>query len=211
MWVVGEIVEGEGRHSLDISWHFGQGMQMGAENVLRMKAGSIGLAMLPAEGHVWEREVRKDVWSPVYGQKAPMTVLNFGLVSEAPVEFATLLVILEQAIARPGKFWQVKGEAQESPVQAYRYESNGSKTWFFFGESENPWRAGGVSSDAKFVCWRQSEDTGLSLLFCNGTHASVESGLKLRFRRSVAWAEVTLAGGERTMFSSDLAAADEDA
>jgi hypothetical protein len=210
IYLVRDVVEGLSRHQLDISWHLAQDMQMVAEGVFRLKSGSQGLALLAPQGHGWAQEVRKDVWSPAYGEKAPMTVVNFGLATEVPAEFATLLVTLEQVSGRPGELLRLEGKAQESGVRAYRYEANGSRTSFFFAEVGRPWRLQPVSSDAQFVCWRQSENAGETLILCNGTYASVEGGPALRCRRGVVWAEVNHAGSERTVFSSDLAAIEEE-
>ena len=208
VYLVRDLLEGQGRHQVDISWHLGPELEIDADNVFRGRSNSVGLALLAAEGHGWAQEVRKAVWSPVYGQKAPMTVLNFGLASEVPVEFATLLVTLER-VARPGVFLHVKSDAQESSVEAYRYESASSTTWFFFRGAPNRWRVGKVSSDAQFACWRQGEVEQL-LWFCNGTFASVEGGLELRLRRNVAWAQATSAGEDIRLFSSDAGAFVED-
>jgi hypothetical protein len=211
IYLVRDLVEGKGRHQLDISWHLGEGLQLEMESVYRMKGASLGLAVLPVRGHGWKEDVRKDSWSPAYGLKAPMTVLNFGQICEVPAEFTTLLVILEHVVGRPGEFSQIKVDAQESGIRAFRYESAAVEAWFFCAQSENPWRVGVVSSDAKFACWRQGTDDEESLWFCNGTYAAVDGGLELRCRRNVEWAELIVAGGKRELFSSDLGAVEWDA
>ena len=57
----------------------------------------MALALMPAQGHGWAEEVRRESWSPAYGVKAPMTTLNFGAEVELPAEFSVLLVTLEEA------------------------------------------------------------------------------------------------------------------
>ena len=211
IYLVRDLVEGIGRHQLDLSWHLGEGLQMEMENLYSMKGASLGLAILPVEGHGWKEDVRKESWSPAYGLKVPMTVLSFGQVCEVPAEFATLLVTLEQVVGHPGKFSRVKVDDQEPAARAFRYESGGLNAWFYFAQSENPWHAGAVSSDARFACWKQGAGGEESLWFCKGTFAGVHGGLELRCRRSVEWAELIVAGGKRELFSSDLAAIDRDA
>ena len=211
IYLVRDVVEGTGRHQIDISWHLGDGLQMEMENVYRMKGASLGLAVLPVAGHGWKEDVRRDSWSPAYGLKAPMTVLNFGRVCEVPAEFTTLLVTLEQVVGRPGEFSEVKTDAPEAAARAFRYKSAALEAWFFFARSDSAWQAGVVSSNAKFACWSQGADDRESLWFCKGTFASVDGGLELRCRRSVEWAELIVAGGKREVFSSDQAAVDRDA
>jgi hypothetical protein len=211
IYLVRDLVEGTGRHQIDLSWHLAEGLQLEMENVYRMKGASLGLAVLPVAGHGWKEDVCKESWSPAYGQKAPMTVLNFGQVGEVPAEFTTLLVTLEQVVGHPGRFSQAKADDQGPAARAFRYESAGVDAWFCFAQSENPWHVGVVSSDAKFACWRQGPVGEESVWFSHGTFASIDGGLELRCRRSVDWAELIVAGGKRELFSSDLAAVDRDA
>jgi len=201
VYLIRDVVEGQGKHQLDISWHLGQDLQLLKEGVFRAKGASQGLALLPAQGHGWAEEVRKEYCSPVYGQKAAMTVLNFGRSATVPQEFAVLLVTLEEAHRGPGSFTRAVAQKTESPVGAYRYSSEDAEYRFWFAEPEKPWRQGVVSSDAGFVCW--SQKPGTLLILCNGSYAVVEGGLELRFGRQVSWGEVILERGRRTVFSSD--------
>ena len=77
IYLVRDVVEGQGKHRLDIPWHLGQDLQLVEEGLFRVKGASQGLALLPAQGHGWAQEVRRESWSPAYGQKAPMTVSEF--------------------------------------------------------------------------------------------------------------------------------------
>lgn len=201
MFLVRDVVEGEGKHQLDISWHLGQDLQSIGENVFRVNGTPQGLALLPARGHGWTEEVRQEACSPVYGQKAPMTVINFGTMAAVPAEFATLLVTLEEAHRSVGSFVRIVTELPDSTVSAYRYSSEDVEYSFWFGESGKPWRQGVVSSDGGFVCWSQ-KPSGM-LILCNGSYAAIEAGPELRCRHRVSWGEVTLQGSTRTVSSSD--------
>ncbi|MFZ0815689.1 MAG: alginate lyase family protein [Candidatus Sulfotelmatobacter sp.] len=202
MYLVRDIVEGQGQHQLDISWHLGQDLELLRENVFRAKGTSQGLAILPAQGHGWAKEVRNGEWSPAYGQRAPATVVNFGTTATVPAEFAFLLVVLEEAHRSPGSFVRIVASQPDSTVSEYRYTSEEAEYSFLFGEPGKPWRQGVVSSNAGFVCWsgKQSE----RLVLCNGSYAEIEGGgLELHFRHEVSWGEVTLEGSRRTVWSSD--------
>jgi hypothetical protein len=209
LYLVRDVVNGQGKHQLDISWHLGQDLQLVKENVFRVKGASHGLALLPAQGHGWAEEVRKEYWSPAYGQKAPMTVLNFGITASVPQEFATLLVTLEEAHRSPGSFVRIAGQQADSAVSVYRYSSEETEFSFLFADTGKPWRHGSVSSDAAFVCWSQKPAD--LLILCNGSYAEIEGGSELRFRRPVSWGEVLQDQTGPTVFSSDAEAAQKEA
>jgi hypothetical protein len=212
IYLVRDVVEGQGKHKLDISWHLGQEMQLVEEGVYRMRDASQGLALLPAQGHGWAEEVGKAAWSPVYGQKAPMVVLNFGTLTDLPAEFTTLLVTLEEAHGKPGSFTQIGGQQADSSVSACRYESEDNEYSFFFGRSPKSWRLNQASSDAEFVCWSRRQGTAdHRLILCNGTYAAIENGPELRFKKTILWGEALVRGEQRAVFSADGEAVEEEA
>jgi hypothetical protein len=211
VYLVRDVVEGQGQHQLDISWHLGEDLELLRENVFRVKGASQGLALLPAQGHGWSEEVSKEACAPVYGQKAAISVLNFGTMTTIPSEFALLLVTLEEAHRSPGSFVRIAAPQPGSAISAYRYASEQGECSFWFGESGKAWRQGVVSSDAEFVCWiyelesrkLESHQPDTILILCNGSYATVDGGPELRCRRRVSWGEVVVQGGSRTVFSSD--------
>jgi hypothetical protein len=209
MYLVRDLVEGQGRHQLDIAWHLGQEMQLVEENVFRVKGASHGLALLPVQGSGWAQEVRKESWSPAYGQKASMTVMNFSTNTRVPAEFAVLLVTLEEAHRKPGMFARIDIQEPNSSVRAYRYASEVGESTFFFGERGKPWRQGAVSSDAEFCCWMHG-GASQCLILVNGSHAEIDGGPELRFGRTVSWGEVILEENQKRIFSSEPEAVEEE-
>jgi hypothetical protein len=204
VYVVRDVVEGQGRHRLDISWHLGQGLQLVAQNVFRVKGASLGFSLLPAQGHGWAEEVRKQAWSPVYGQKAPMTVLNFGKTADVPAEFAVMLVALEEVHADARSFVRIRGHEGQSAVSAYQYAGERAEYSFFFGEPGKSWSLNSVSSDAEFLCViKTSGNSDHVFVLCNGSYTKIEGGPELRCRRAVRWCELHLQSGRRTLWSSD--------
>lgn len=197
VYLIRDVLNGQGKHQMDISWHLGQDLQLIKENVFRVKGASHGLALLPAQGHGWAEEVRKEYCSPAYGQKAPMTVLNFSTTATVPQEFAMLVVTLEEAHQSPGSLLRLAAQQADPAISAYRYSSEETEFFFVFAQAEKPWRHGSVSSDAAFVCWSRKPDD--LLIVCNGSYAAIDGGPELRFRRPVSWAEQA---GQMT-FSSD--------
>jgi hypothetical protein len=211
VYLVRDLVEGQGRHQLDLAWHLGQEMQLVEENVFRVKGASQGLALLPVQGSGWAEEVRKESWSPTYGQKAPMTVVNFSTNTDVPAEVAVLLVTLEEAHRKPGTFARIDVQESLSSVRAYRYTSEAGEYTFCFGERGKPWRQGAVSSDAEFCCWsRMYGSAAQRLIMVNGSYAEVEGGPELRCSRPVSWGEVTLEENQKQIFSSEPEAVEEE-
>jgi hypothetical protein len=204
LYLVRDIVEGQGRHRLDISWHLGQDLQLVEQNVFRVKGASQGLALVPVQGHGWAEEVRKEAWSPVYGQKAPMTVLNFSTMADVPAEFALLLTVLDEVHPGGRNFTQSSAREADSTVRAYKYAGEGGEYSFFFAEPGKPWQQDLVSSDAELVCWsRTPGNPDHVLIQCNGSYTEIEGGPKLRCRKPVRWCELVVQGGQRSVKSSD--------
>jgi Heparinase II/III-like protein/Heparinase II/III N-terminus len=204
LYLVRDLVEGRGQHRLDISWHLGQDMQLVGQNLFRVKGASQGLALLPAQGHGWAEEVRKEAWSPVYGQKAPMTVLNFSTIADVPAEFALLLVTLAEVHPGARSFTRIGGQQPESTVRAYQYAVEAGEYSFFFGEPGKSWRQNSVSSDAEFLCWRgRPGSPDHQLILCNGSYTKIAGGPELRCGKAVRWCELVVQGGRRTVQSSD--------
>ena len=212
LYLVRDTVEGAGRHRLDISWHVGQDLQLVGQNLFRIKGASLGIALLPAQGHGWAEEVRKESWSPVYGQKAPMTVLNFGTTVDVPAEFAVVLVVLEEVHANARSFVRIHEQGVQSAVIAYRYAGEGAEYTFFFGEPGKSWNLNSVSSDAEFLCViKHSGNSDEVLILCNGSYTKIEGGPELRCRRAVRWCELHFQNGRRTVRSSDSEAVESAA
>ena len=206
IYLVRDVVAGQGSHRIEVSWHLGQDVQLVEDGLYRVRGASNGMALLPVTGHGWAEQVSKQPWSPAYGQKSSATVLTFSITSALPREFCTLLVTLDEALNVPGKFTRISGQTDGSGVVGYQF-SGDEEFSCFFGERGKPWQHGVVSSDAEFVCWvRSREDAKQELILVNGTHAGVGGGLILTFKRRVSWGELKVDGEHKEIFSSDLEA-----
>ncbi|HUD64262.1 MAG TPA: alginate lyase family protein [Candidatus Sulfotelmatobacter sp.] len=210
LYLVRDRAEGSGPHKLEVTWHLGHEMQLVEEGLFRVRGASEGLALIPAAGHGWAQQVSKQSCSPVYGLKAPMTVLTFSRMADLPDSFCVLLVTLDEALRSPGTFAQIDERKPGSVVSAYRFAGEGRESVFFFGESGKRWQEGSVRSDAEFVCLcRWQNGSAQRLILVNGSHAEVNGGPALRFLRSVSWGEVTVEENRREIFTSDPAAVEE--
>ncbi len=209
LFLVRDVVEGEGKHRVDVSWHLAPEAQMVLDHLFRVRGASHGLAVLPAEGHGWAEVLRKDSCSPVYGKKQPITVLDFGTVTSLPTEFVTLLVPLQEVHNIPGKFARM-GKQDLSSVSSCRYETGPETCSFFFGKGK-PWKQGALSSDAEFVCWRQLRGTeNGTLILCNGSYVEIEDRRVLTCSRVVSRCELIVHEGSRQIVCSDPGAVEEN-
>jgi len=209
IYLVRDVVEGAGSHRLDVAWHLGQELELVTEGVFRASDAALGLAILSARGQGWEEEVRSESWSPVYGQKAPMLVLNFGADAPLPAEFAVLLVTLQkdQGNGDIGLFSRIEVATTDPDVRAYKYAIDSMVYSFFFSRNGREWREGSLSSDAEFVCHRQGPGKAdEQLILSGGTYARVEEGVELRCTRPVSWAELIAKATGLEVFSSDVTA-----
>lgn len=203
LYVVRDVAEGRGRHRLDISWLVGPELEPAGQNVFYTTDRSQSLAIVPVAGHGWTEELRKEAWSPVYGQKAPMTVINFGTLTDTPAEFAVVLAVTAEVHPHAGSFTRIDASEPESAVRVYRYFGEAGEYFLFFGQRGEPWRQGAVSSDAEFVCWKKGPGADHLLILYNGSYTEIEAGPKLRCRKAVRWCELVLRGGQRTVRSSN--------
>ena len=212
VYLVRDVVAGEGKRRLDVAWHLGQDMQLVEDGLYRIKGGSLGLALLPSQGRTWAQEVRRESWSPAYGQKSPMTTLNFTAETALPAEFAVVLVTLKEAHGDARSFTRIDGVVSSPRVAGYRYSGDGDECNFFFAERNECWQLDSVNSDAQFVCVRRKPGSSdRHLMFCGGSYARLSEETELRCTKSVAWAELILQSGDRTVFSSDSTAIEEKA
>jgi hypothetical protein len=202
IFLVRDRAEGAGEHRIDISWHLAQDLQLHAEGLFRFKNAAPGLALFTVcDG--WSEEVHKGAWSPVYGQQRTATVLNFGIDAALPVEFATVLVPLEEAYEIPGTFTRVEHTEQTSSLSIYRYLTATHEHHFYFASAGQPWSSQSVASDAEFVCVSRSQLNGDSdVVLCNGSYVELEGLRVLAAKSSVQRCELLSRDG-RQVFCSE--------
>lgn len=199
LFLVRDVVEGEGKHSLEINWHIAPEMQWISGHRLEFIGAPGGLVVLPVQNHGWAEQVRQSSCSPVYGKKQPSTVLSFETVRNLPTEFVTVLLPLPQVSKFEGSILRC---TSASSVAAYRYESGREKYSFFFARQGAHWTAGEIASDAEFVCRHQMPE-GEELILCHGTYVAINDVRVLSCARVVSRCELMAQNGLRQVFCSD--------
>jgi hypothetical protein len=191
IFLVRDVVEGDGEHRLELSWRLHPDLQMIREHLFRIRESSPGLVVLPVQSHGWTEEVHKGPYSPVYGVQRKTTVLKFARTSRMPAEFAFLLVSLPEANSIPGTFVRLRSQGMSDFVNAYRYQTADTEYRFLFGSANQPWICGPVASDAAFVCLTlRSPGQSMDVAFCNGSYLEVDGKRVMTAARPVTRCEV---------------------
>jgi len=213
IYLIRDVVQGHGQHRVDVSWHLGPDLQFIKQSTYGLAYGGPRLSILAPEGGNWACAVRKESWSPVYGAKSPMTVLNFSTVADLPSELTVLLVTWNEAVQLAGTFASLPDAALRDGVHAYKYTRPDAESLLVFAGGGNRWQAGGLMGDAEFACWTRHLDRAESaLILVGGTGVQADdAGLALRFSRIVEWGELVVSGGEPRVFGSDTDALDRAA
>jgi hypothetical protein len=202
-FLVRDLAPGEGQHRIDISWHLGPGMKHHHEHTFCVGETSVGLAIISANGNGWTEEVREGSWSPAYGNKEPITIVNFGTVADLPAEFVTLLVPLRAIEETLGQLDMLKMDPAMT-VKGYLYGRPSEDLYFFFAEKGRPWSQGRVSSDAEFVCWQKKREGDDELLiFCNGSYVEIDGRDVLRFKKTISNCEMRCVDGRKEVLASE--------
>jgi hypothetical protein len=200
-WFVLDRAEGSGRHRLDIAWHMGETLGPIASKEQVFADGRDSLALLTAEGHGWQESVRRDDWSPVYGQRERASVVNFGAEIELPVDFATLLIDGAHVETDSGQL--VRMHAAPSTMASFRYTRGAQQHDFFFRHQPGPWTCGLWTSDADFLYWSANrEKEQYNLIFCNGSFADAGGRRVISCDRQTDYVEVNSAGLKVDLSSS---------
>ena len=199
-WFVRDLVEGEGAHQLDISWHLGSSLFPANAKDIVFANQLDALALLTPENHGWSQSVRRDHWSPVYGQREWASVVNFGAVVDLPADFATVLVTSDSSQKDFGRLVR-SNDADSKGVCAFQYSIRQREDQLFFAESTAAWIAGTWTSDADFLYWSQDRETGkFVLVLCNGSYVEANGYRVLTFGHQVSYAEVVGSGSQVQMF-----------
>src|SRR5262249_1785353 len=151
-WLVRDVIDGDGWHRVDASWHFAPG-------VLSRIAGGVhfsiddtsGVALLFTANKSFSQAISQEGFSPVYGRRQVSPVVRVSTDAHLPVELATLLLPMPTSGLRHGSLQGFKGKHNGAPVRAYLYSTPEAENYFFFADQARRWQMGPWVSDARFL------------------------------------------------------------
>ena len=91
-WLVRDIAEGSGVHTLDIRWHFAPDLVVitAGPAVVAHSPGE-SLTLLPASDPAWAVAMETAPYSPVYGVSVPAPLVRWSYHGPLPAEFAVVI------------------------------------------------------------------------------------------------------------------------
>ena len=129
--------------------------------------------------------------------------LTFGALVELPADFATLLIVDENAQADLRRLVRI-GECARGAVCGYRYSNPRQEHSFFFANRPGPWALGAWASDADFLYWCfDRERKQYTLVLCNGSYADAGGRRVLTCGSRVSYVEVLSSAMKVDLSSSD--------
>jgi len=190
-WLIRDVLEGEGVHCLEVSWHFGPGSLFPIPGGAMFLSGEhAALAVLIASSQDCSWETTQGWYSPIYGRKEPSPILRVGSRTELPIEFAALLIPIAKADAAQGLLQQFEPTHKGVPVRAYRYSAADVANYMFFADVAGTWQVGPWVSDARFLfCSTRGEENVRQLAVYDGSYVELSG-------RQVFKSEVPLMRGE---------------
>jgi heparinase II/III-like protein len=190
-WLIRDVLEGEGVHQLEVSWHFAPGSLSPIPGGTMFVSGEhAALAVLIASSQDCSWEVTQGWYSPIYGRKEPSPILRVSSRAELPVEFAALLIPIAKADAAPGLFQLFESRHKGVPVRAYRYAAADVANYMVFANEAGTWQVGPWVSDARFLfCSTRGEESVQQLAIHDGSYVELSG-------RQVFKSEVPLILGE---------------
>jgi len=177
-WLVRDQAIGQGKHQLEILWHLAPDLRP-TESTNIFANGQIRLAILSPEDRDWSQDVRKEDFSPAYGEKKKHTVVRFAGLKSLPTEFVTLIFPFQRNdFAVPRSFLRTTPASTEQCTESYLLEAKDEEHHFIFARGQS-WELPPLRSDAAFVYWSRTSDKKFrGLVCCNATFLEAD-GTKL--------------------------------
>ncbi len=174
-WFIRDVLEGDGQHQLDLSWHFAPGILSTIPGgVMFYGAKKTALTLLFTASHACSQEISQGWYSPVYGKKERSPDLRISARAQLPVEFVTLLIPVSRAGTHVGLLQLFEGKHSGVPVRAYQYSIAGSSDYLFFTDQAGTWQYGPWTSDARFLFGSTSLGKNLNrFVICDGSYLEV--------------------------------------
>jgi hypothetical protein len=157
LWLVRDVVEGQGSHLLESFWHFAPELDVKEERGTALAQSSnadknterAGMALFIDRNSAWTIEIAEGVVSPAYGSKQVAPVVRISAHVELPEDCGVLLLPITRA-SDTGTFAAI-GESGVRGVRGYRYQTLQGTEFLFFSQGNSPWTCGPWTSDASLL------------------------------------------------------------
>jgi hypothetical protein len=154
-WLVRDVAAGEGKHALDLFWHFAPDImleQKGSGIFLLEDPEGMRFALLCNDNSGWSTSLDKRWWSPAYGERQTAPVLRFHRTSPLPAELYSLLLPAPQSLANLAGLRLVAGGSSDASVRSCIFDRSSVAHHIVFSDHAKSWHVGCIESDARFVC-----------------------------------------------------------
>lgn len=149
-WLVYDSVLGKGNHELDLYWHMASGSAAMVGHGIEVKSPEGGrFGIIPTVDPDWKVEL-VDGWSSnCYGHRQKTPALHCSTKANLPAGVATLLV--PRLNGTCGQLQRLTNQTGAVGVQGFQYSTDSEQHWWVLADSSEPWRLGGLESDAQLA------------------------------------------------------------
>jgi Heparinase II/III-like protein len=182
LWFIRDVAEGQGKHVLEIFWHFAGDLQVTEQEnavvatVAQSQANGgraeyhTQAAILTPRNSAFLKELGSGLVSPAYGKTVAASALRVSAEVGLPAECAVLLIAQSQA-RKVGELVEINA-SQSRGLRAYQYEAADLVHCFFFYSATGTWTLAPWTSDAKFLYCRIEHGRLLHLVMLGGSFAT---------------------------------------
>jgi hypothetical protein len=212
-WLIRDVADGSGLHSLQISWHFAPEVDVIRQGNGFMAApiqGETCLLLLPVEDVRWKSDLLSEEVSPAYGEIIAAPVVRCTAQVETPAEHAVLLVAaLNSSGANDvGTLARINLERIATAPTIYRYtQGTVAHHMIFRPAQKGAWSFGPWICDAAFLYFCLQDRRITQLLFCEGSFVKLRGDSLISHGGPLQWLEWTNRDGGDHLACSDKAAA----
>jgi hypothetical protein len=169
-WFIHDVIDGDGDHQLDLSWHFAPGTLSAIPGGVTFHGeNQATVALLSTASHECMQRISQEWYAPVYGKKDPSPLLQFKTRARLPMDFATLLIPIPQVRTDLGLLEPMNAKDTGTSVRAYQYSIAGSTNYFFCSDGSGKWQCGPWASDARFLFCSTSSGSLIRFVICDGS------------------------------------------
>ena len=207
LWLVHDVLEGQGVHLLESFWHFASDLAVREERGILLAEASPDaaaerscLALLIDRNSAWTTEIVESFLSSAYGSKQVAPAVRVCANVKLPKDCGVLLLPIAHA-SDIGAFSAI-GSSPARGVYGYRYETMQSTELLFFAQGNIPWTCGPWTSDASLLYCKLERSRFTHVIMVSGSFAEWRGKRFVSHPSSKESFEWLSRAGSRESFSS---------